>query len=260
MPELYTLDTGHCEQSHLPPLVVLHGLMGSADNWRTHLKCWQASRRVIALDLRNHGRSFHVDDMQYTHMAEDVLSTLTSLGMDAFDLLGHSMGGKVAMTAAIIAPDRVRRLIVADIAPVHYPDNSHDDVLAAMQAVKDHPPENRRAADALMAPYIEDVNQRRFLGTNLVRNDAGQMVWRVNLHAIIQHYTDISSAPPKGRYIQPTLFMRGALSSYIDDNGRNAIHSYFPQARLITLKEAGHWLHTERLDAFVETVTRFLAT
>lgn len=258
MSDLYAIDTGACEQGNYPPLAVLHGLMGSADNWRTHIKRWQSSRRVIALDLRNHGRSFHVDDMHYAHMAEDVLSTLASLGVETFDLLGHSMGGKTAMAVAAMAPARVRRLIVADIAPVVYPSDSHDDVFAAMQAVADQLPGNRRAADELMVPHVGDASLRRFLGTNLIRNDAGQMVWRVNLSALQQHYTDIASAPPKGHYTHPALFIRGDMSNYIEAEGRKAISAYFPQARIVTLKDAGHWLHAEKLDAFVDVVERFL--
>lgn len=260
MLKLHLIDTGIVPESAYPPLVVLHGLMGSADNWRTHLKHWRMSRQVIAMDLRNHGRSPHTDSMHYPHMAEDVLTTLDDLGIDTFDLVGHSMGGKVAMTLAAMAPSCVRRLVVADIAPVRYPADTHNDIFAAMQAVVDRPPSDRRTADDMMAEHVKDVDTRRFLGTNLVRNERdGKMTWRINLTALIKNYTDISGPPKKQKYDKPSLFIRGECSPYVDDEGRKAIPKYFTQARIITLKGAGHWLHAEKLDIFVDVVERFLS-
>ena len=133
---LHCIDTGASgEESPALPLIVLHGLFGSADNWRSHIKQWQSGRRVVAVDLRNHGRSPHVEGMRYAAMASDVIVLLDDLGIERFDLLGHSMGGKVAMTLARSNPARVAHLIVADIAPVAY-DHGHDDVFAAMRRVE----------------------------------------------------------------------------------------------------------------------------
>lgn len=241
------------------PLIVLHGLMGNADNWRAHARQWEAQRRVVAIDLRNHGRSPHADDMQYAHLAADVLHTLSTLGIEHFDLLGHSMGGKTAMSMAVIAPERVRRLIVADIAPVGYALDRHDAIFAAMEAVAEQPPASRSKADALMAQYVDDLETRRFLGTNLLRGDDGYFYWRVNLSALRQGYPDVARAPIDGEpFNGPVLFIRGGDSSYVLPEYRPFIMARFPHARIVTLKHCAHWLHVEQFAVFVDAVNRFL--
>lgn len=257
---LHCIDTGPIEADIAArPLVVLHGLFGSADNWRSHLKQWQASRRVIAVDLRNHGRSPHAEGMAYATMADDVIASLDVLGIETFDLLGHSMGGKVAMTVARQHPDRVARLVVADIAPVAYR-HGHDDIFAAMRRVEAGQPESRREADALMAETIDSTATRQFLATNLVRNDAGVMRWRVGLDEIAAGYDDII-APPGGEhpYTGPALLIRGGDSHYVPDRYRSDIEALMPKVRIETLEGAGHWLHAEQPEAFRDAVDRFLA-
>lgn len=257
---LHCIDTGRVEGGGaIRPLVVLHGLFGSADNWRSHLKQWQAARRVIAVDLRNHGRSPHAEGMAYATMADDVIASMDALEIEAFDLLGHSMGGKVAMTLARQFPDRVARLVVADIAPVAYR-HGHDEIFAAMRRVEAERPGSRREADALMAETIDSTATRQFLATNLVRDDAGVMRWRVGLDEIAAGYDDIIAPPDGDRpYDGPALLVRGGNSHYVPDRYRGAIEEVMPKARIETLEGAGHWLHAEQPAAFRDAVDRFLA-
>ncbi|GAB2798767.1 alpha/beta fold hydrolase [Halomonas shantousis] len=252
--ELHHVDTSGDSR----PLVVLHGLFGSADNWRSHVKQWQQKRRVIAVDLRNHGRSPHAPGMRYEQMAEDVTALLDHLAIENCDLLGHSMGGKVAMTLARQAPQRVASLIVADIAPVAYR-HGHEAIFEAMHRVAEARPENRKAADALMAESIETPATRLFLATNLVRDDEGVMVWRVGLAEIEADYASIVSEPGgQGAYEGPALVLRGSRSDYVTDALLPRVREVLPEARIETL-EAGHWLHAEQPEAFQAAVEAFLS-
>ncbi|WP_129139893.1 alpha/beta fold hydrolase [Modicisalibacter coralii] len=251
---LYCQDNG---PEGTRPLVILHGLLGSADNWRSHAKQWQRSRRVIAVDLRNHGRSPHVAGMSYTAMAADVIALLDRLSIDDCDLLGHSMGGKVAISIAREAPRRVASLMVADIAPVAY-GHGHDDIFAAMRRVEGETPTSRQAADALMAETIETQATRQFLATNLVRDDAGVMRWRVGLDEIEADYDAIIAEPAgQGAFEGATLVVRGAQSDYVPDSLLPKLREVLPRADIVTL-EAGHWLHAEAPKAFRETIDAFL--
>ncbi|ARS53938.1 alpha/beta fold hydrolase [Kushneria konosiri] len=256
--ELHYVDSGEPEQAETSPLVVLHGLFGSADNWRSHIKHWRQKRRVVAMDLRNHGRSPHTPGMHYEDMAADVLSVLDRLDIQKCDLLGHSMGGKVAMTLARRHPERVARLIVADIAPVAY-EHGHNDVFQAHRLVEDALPESRKEADEAMAEAVDDRITRQFLATNLVRDDQGILGWRVGLDFIEEGYSDIV-APPGGNapYEGPTLVLRGEHSSYVTDDALSVIGEIMPEARVDTIQGAGHWLHAEQPEAFLKAVDSFL--
>ncbi|MCI0508882.1 esterase [Chromohalobacter marismortui] len=253
--ELHHVDTGGAGR----PLVVLHGLFGSADNWRSHIKRWQESRRVIAVDLRNHGKSPHVAGMRYADQAADVEALLDRLAIDDCDLLGHSMGGKVAITLARQAPTRVARLIVADIAPIAY-EHGHEAIFKAMRAVERQPPADRKAADRIMADFVETPATRQFLATNLVRGEDATLVWRVGLDEIENDYLRIVAVPDgDGTYTGPTLVLRGERSDYVGDDALPAIESVLPGARLETVAGAGHWLHAEQPEAFQTAVANFLA-
>lgn len=258
---LHCIDTGAPEDNDARrPLVVLHGLFGSADNWRSHIKQWQTSRRVVAVDLRNHGRSPHAPGMTYEVMAEDVLALLNELDIESVDLLGHSMGGKVAMTLARRQPGRVARLIVADIAPVAY-QHGHDDIFTAMRRVESGAPTSRREAGELMAEVIDSPAVRQFLATNLVRGEEGVMTWRVGLDEIAEDY-DAIVAPPGGDapYTRPALLIRGGASDYVKDAHREVIESTLTDVTLETLEGAGHWLHAEQPQAFQDRIEKFLET
>ena len=265
--DVYTVNLHHVDakiksENDSLPLIVIHGLLGSADNWRSHVKAWQENRRVIAVDLRNHGRSPHVEGMTYRAMSDDVMALMDKLGIAQAHVLGHSMGGKVAMTMARLAPQRVASLIVADIAPVAY-SHGHDDVFAALNEVAVNRPANRRDADALLAKHVDARPIRLFLATNLERtSDNGQPVMglRVGLEQIIKGYPDIVTVPAGDQpYDGPCLVLRGANSDYVSDAMLPALKQVLPNARVVTLKEAGHWLHADQPQAFQQAVESFVA-
>lgn len=239
------------------PLVVLHGLFGSADNWRSHIKSWAETRRVIAVDLRNHGRSPHVSGMSYSEQAADVIALLDRLEIEQCDLLGHSMGGKVAMQVALDAPERLRRLVVADIAPVAY-GHGHDEIFAAFEAVRDAHPASRKEADGVMAQHVDTPAIRQFLATNLVRLEDDSMGWRVGLDQIAAGYMQIVEAPQGAGPVElPTLLLWGARSNYVQQNGMAVMRERFPALEDASL-DAGHWLHAERAAEFQQAVLVFL--
>nr|WP_298415564.1 alpha/beta fold hydrolase [uncultured Halomonas sp.] len=257
--ELYYQDSSEQDSGGQDgvPLIVMHGLFGSADNWRSHVKQWQQKRRVITVDLRNHGRSPHAEEMGYAVMAQDVIALLDKLEIERCDLLGHSMGGKVAITVARLAPERLSSLIVADIAPVAY-GHDHESVFAALRRVVEGEPTSRKEADALMAEAVETPAVRMFLATNLVRGDDDVMRLRVGLDEIEAAYEDIIAEPAgEGVYEGPTLVLRGANSGYVSDKLLPQLKEVLPQAEIETL-DAGHWLHAEVPEAFRRAVNEFL--
>lgn len=259
-----------------PPVVILHGLFGSAENWQTIARLLASNYHVAAVDLRNHGESPHAPEMSYRDMAADVIETVDTIGFDSVHLVGHSMGGKVAMTAALRNPDRVASLCVVDIAPKPYPPH-HREILDAMHALEDADTRSRAEADEVLATGIPDAAVRAFLLKSVRADDEGRYRWTLNLHAITQSYDDIAGWPPgegtppdegmppgegrppdEGRYTGPTLFLRGALSDYVTEADVEAARMRFPAARLVTVEGAGHWVHAEQRSAFVQRLVRFL--
>ena len=240
-----------------PPLVLLHGLFGSARNFATVQRVLAQHRRTIALDLRNHGASPHERDMRYATMAADVLRTLEQLGALPAMLLGHSMGGKAAMLAALTQPDAVARLIVADIAPVPYPPHLRA-TAEAMAALSLVPGMTRAQADAALADAVQDAGVRAFLLQNLQLGAVP--AWRIGIAEIVAGFADIAAwdVPENARYAGQTLFIAGATSNYIKPEHRPVIRSLFPRARFVTLKNAGHWLHADNPAGFVAVVEGFL--
>ena len=245
------------ERGSRPPVVLLHGLFGAAGNFAAIQRRLGTTRRVIAFDLRNHGDSPHDPAMSYLAMAEDVLDSLEILGATPAALVGHSMGGKVAMGAALLRPDRVSRLLVADIAPVRY-DPAFRTIADAMLALPLGPGLTRAEADAALAPAVPDPAVRGFLLQNL---RLGPMpAWRIGLQEIAAGLPGIEGwdAPPGGQYPGPVLMLRGERSDYVRPEHRPAVRALFPAAQFMTLKGAGHWLHADAPDAFVEIVQAFL--
>jgi pimeloyl-ACP methyl ester carboxylesterase len=249
---LHAIEAGQGD----PPLVLLHGLFGSARNFGTVQREFAQQRRTIALDLRNHGSSPHAADMRYTTMAADVLHTLGQLAALPATLLGHSMGGKAAMQAALSRPDAVARLIVADIAPVAYPPH----LLATAEAMASLPLTSgmtRAQADAALADAVPDATMRAFLLQNLQLG--ATPAWRIGLAEIVAGFADIEAwTAPSARYDGPTLFIAGATSNYIRPAHRPTIRALFPNARFVTLKNAGHWLHADNPSGFIAVVEAFL--
>jgi esterase len=243
-----------------PPVAILHGLFGSGRNWATIARRLAVRRRILACDLRNHGNSPWAETMGYTEMADDVRATLRALGIGRFALIGHSMGGKAAMMAALRHGAEVERLVVIDIAPVAYPPR-HLGYVRAMRALDLAAIRRRSDADAALAPAVPDPAERAFLLQNLVL-DNGNARWRLNLVAIERGMPDLSGCPalPAGAaYCGPALFIAGARSDYLLPAHAPAVRRLFPNARVEWISDAGHWLHAERPHAFCDLVAPFLA-
>jgi hypothetical protein len=240
-----------------PPVALLHGLFGAAANFGTVQKRLAERFRVIALDLRNHGNSPHAPHMSYPTMAEDVLETLRARSALPCALVGHSMGGKVAMAAALEAPGAVSRLAVADIAPVRYPP-AFRPYAEAMAAIPLRPGLTRVEADRALAAAIAQPAIRAFLLQNL--RFGTEPGWRINLKVITECLPVIEGwpEPDDGPYRGSTVFVSGARSDYIRPEHRPAIRELFPSAVFATLKAAGHWLHADNPEGFVGLVDAFM--
>lgn len=245
------------------PLLILHGLFGSLANWGWHSKQLADEYAVIGMDLRNHGESPHADELNYPVMAEDVRETLQHLGIDKCSIIGHSMGGKVAMQLALNYPDMVNKLIIVDIAPVTYPSKAdgHLRVMEGMNALNLGEISNRADAEELLEDYIEDEATRKFVLTNIVRNEDGSYGWRLNLPAIEKHYDELRQKPTgENPFNGPTLFVRGDLSNYIHKKHEPEILELFPNASVKSIMECGHWLHADKPKVFQKIVKGFLAS
>lgn len=255
MPVLHSTVLGEGE-----PLVILHGLFGSGKNWQSLGRQFGQHYQVVNVDLRNHGQSFHDETMTYPAMADDVIELLDSLSLERVRLLGHSMGGKVAMMLTAMHPLRVDGLIVADIAPVVY-EHAHDALIAPIVALPLDTLESREQADALLQSAIPDAQLRAFLLQNLAREDGGWR-WRVNW-PVIQHamrqLTGFDGLEIDWRIDTPTLVVRGANSDYVGAAEIEIIKQHIPSAQIDTLSNAGHWLHAEQPAAFQQRVLDFLA-
>jgi len=242
-----------------PPLVILHGLFGSGRNWAGIAKKLAENWRVLAVDLRNHGASPWDAAMDYAVMAEDVLALIEAEKLDRPVLLGHSMGGKAAMVAALTDPGAIGALIVADIAPVAY-GHSHEPYIDALRSIDLAAVKRRGDADEALRDAVPEAGLRGFLLHNLVFEDAGPR-WRVNLDAIDRNMDALTGFPdlPAGlAYDGPSLFMVGAKSDYVRPNHHAAIRRLFPKASIILIPDAGHWLHAEKPAAFLDRVSVFL--
>lgn len=258
--ELYHRISGEGE-----PLILLHGLFGSLDNLGVIARGLQDKWQIHGLDQRNHGKSPHAATMTYPEMADDVLAYMDAQGLAKAWVLGHSMGGKVAMQLALKAPDRIAGIIVADISPVTYKPR-HDHVLEGLKAVDTKSLSSRQDADSALSEHVEEAGVRQFLLKNLAPVPAGEKEesgaryrWRLNLPVIDQSYADLSAAPEgDGPYEGPVLFIKGADSAYIQTRHRDAIAKLFPNADLKVIEGTGHWLHAEKPDTFVALCRRFL--
>jgi pimeloyl-ACP methyl ester carboxylesterase len=254
---LHAIDSGAPDGR--PPAVLLHGLFGAARNFGAVQRALAPTRRVVALDLRNHGESPHAAGMDYDTLAADVLETLAQLRALPCALIGHSMGGKVAMRVALTDPAAVARLLVSDISPVVYAPASAD-YAAAMAALPLHDGMTRAAADAFLADTVPEKNIRAFLLQNLAFGAPPR--WRIGLAEIVAAMPDIGDwpAPPGGAvYPGPTVFVAGARSAYIRPAYRPVIRALFPAARFVTVKDAGHWVHADNFAGFMAVLEAFLA-
>lgn len=244
------------EESDQPTLLVVHGLFGSGRNWRAIARHLSRGRRVVTVDMRNHGGSFHSDQNSYFDMADDLAAVIDGLGAPV-DVLGHSMGGKAAMVLALGRSTLVNRLIVADIAPVAY---RHSQVsnIDAMRTVPLGEITRRSEADSYLAQTISEQGVRAFLAQSLVVSPEGNR-WMLNLDALAENMNQIVGFPDvSGQFTQPALFLRGGLSDYVAPASHARIADLFPQSTIETVPQTGHWLHAEAPRRFMAAVQAFL--
>ncbi len=241
-----------------PPVLLLHGLFGSANNWLGVVKRLQEDYRLILPDLRNHGRSPHHPQMDYPAMAGDLLALLDRLELENASLVGHSMGGKAAMWLALNQPERVGRLLVGDIAPVGYP-NRFAEIFAGLCELPLASLPSRESADQRLARRVPNDAVRQFLLQNLVRQPAG-WAWRFNLPVLSGSIDALAGFPPDQglSYAGETMFLYGERSDYVKPEYRETIERLFPHARLRILPGVGHWLYAEQPEAFSRVVRAFL--
>jgi len=237
-------------------IFLIHGLFGSLSNFGLLQQVLSQQFQVITLDVRNHGESPHDGSMTYEDMANDVLELAKLLDIERFSLVGHSMGGKIAMTVALNAPEKVNKLVVADMSPVNYPPR-HQGVFAGLQAVADSDVLTRSQAQQCLAEHVEEVGVQQFLLKSLYKFK-DKMVWRYNLPALVEGYQDIIAWPENNLTFQgPTLFIKGQLSDYIIDEYWPDGRRHFPHAKIKMIMGTGHWLHAEKPVIFNKLVNDF---
>ena len=241
------------------PLLIIHGFLGMSDNWKTFGSLYAAEGfQTHILDLRNHGKSFHSDDFTYDIMAQDVLEYCQENNLEKVSIIGHSMGGKVAMLFATSCQERVDKLIVADIGPKYYAPH-HQEILAGLNAVDFSQKPDRAQVEETLYPYIPDFGTRQFLMKSLYWKEPGKLAYRFNLPVFNAKIEVIGTALPASAYFEnPTLFIRGGNSNYILDSDLPEIKKHFPNFELATIPNVGHWLHAENPKTFFEETAKFL--
>ncbi|MCF6190316.1 MAG: alpha/beta fold hydrolase [Cocleimonas sp.] len=239
------------------PLFILHGLLGSMDNWRTQAKRLSQTRTVITVDLRNHGDSPHIKGMSYREMYEDVIKVAQAENIKSFHLLGHSMGGKVAMQLALAHPEMVESLIVVDIAPKPYP-LWHQNMFQAVMTAPIETAKSRQELDDHLKIAIEDRAERSFMLKNIKRNGI-TYAWKPNLKEISRGYLKIAGfTTALAQYSNKAFFIKGENSPYIQDSDNTLIQSLFPNSTITTIKNSGHLPHIQQKDNFFDAVSLFL--
>ena len=238
------------------PLVILHGLFGNSDNWQTHARRLSDYFQVILVDQRNHGHSDWNDEMSYDLMAEDLQELVTELGLERILLLGHSMGGKTAMRYAQLHPEHIEKLIVVDMGVKEYPPH-HQDILVGLSAVDLEVVKTRGEVEKILEPYIPVDGTRQFIMKNLYWKEKGQLAWRMNIRVLEEQMHDILAPLPEEEVMITTLFIRGALSNYIRDEDITDLEDRFPDSTFVTIEGAGHWVHAEAPEEFMNVVLEF---
>ncbi len=241
-----------------PSLIILHGLFGSLDNWATHAKILSDTYSVYIIDLRNHGKSPHSDIWDYPSMAEDIHEWMESEGISVSHLLGHSMGGKTAIQFAAVYPEKIDKLVVADMGIKQNPP-SHTEILRALNALDLQTINNRSDADEQLTDTIQDQSIRQFLLKSLGRDASGNFNWKFNLKAITNNYENIlAEVRPEYPIEKETLFLTGGRSSYVTEEDHEDIRSVFPHVVFTSIPNAGHWLHAEAPEEFLQILRDFL--
>lgn len=238
-------------------LILIHGLFGSLENLNMVAKVLAKDYRVTSVDVRNHGQSFHENDMGYDSLAQDVVNLLDHLNIEQAFVLGHSMGGKIAIQLALTFPDRVKKLIVADISPVQYPPH-HTRIIEGLKAIDLTKVNKRSDADKQLAPFVDNIGVRQFLLRNLVSNN-NQYTFKCSLAFIDNCYQQIMEGyQGDDKYDKPTLFIKGGDSDYIQLAHKAIINKILPSSTVKIIQGAGHWLHAEKTTAFNKIISDFL--
>ena len=251
--------TLHFKQlGHGEPLVLLHGLFGSGDNWFGVAPKLAEKFHVFAPDLRNHGHSPHHAEMDYPLMAADVEKFFVAQKIEHACVIGHSMGGKVAMQFALDFPARVKKLVIVDMAPRAYA-RTHDMIFAALLALDLETFQARAEIEDTLAAKIPSLNLRRFLLKNLGRDEHGKFIWKMNLRGVAENYVHLGKVLSGGKmFSNPVLFIRGGKSDYIGAKDEAEILRLFPSAEIQTIASANHWVHADAPEEFVRLVLKFL--
>jgi esterase len=240
-------------------LIILHGFMGSLDNWQSLANEFAKSFEVYLIDARNHGKSPHTATHSIAEMVEDLFVFMQQQHISKAHIIGHSMGGKVAMQFAVNYPNSVNKLIVADIAAKKY-GRGHDDVFEALYAIDLTKIQTRKQAEEAMLPHVSEFGTRQFLLKNLERLENGTYQWKMNLDVLHRNYNEITNEVSSNNPIYiPVLFLKGELSRYIKPEDWEQIQSIFPKAELSEISKAGHWLHADNPKEFYEKVIAFLS-
>ncbi len=240
------------------PLVILHGLFGMLDNWQGLAKQFGVFFETHILDQRNHGKSFHDKHHNYDAMCEDLRFYLDENLIKKIVLIGHSMGGKTAMLFAVKYPERVKKLVVVDIAPKYY-EPHHQEILIGLKEVCDSQITSRKQADLILSNHFSDINVRQFLLKNLYWKSKSELDFRFNLDVLSREILNVGAPLSNGlKFIKPALFLDGEKSNYILEEDHELIETHFPNSQIITVKNVGHWVHAEDPKTFFEMVYRFL--
>lgn len=241
------------------PLVILHGFLGMSDNWKTlGIQFSEENYQVHLVDQRNHGHSFHDDEFNYQVLVDDLKAYCDAHELESIVLLGHSMGGKTAMLFAATYPELVSKLIIADISPRFYPVH-HDGILEGLSALNFDVIKSRGEADKILSDYVSHIGTRQFLLKNLYWIEKGKLALRMNIKVLKEEVAEVGEAlSPQATFSKDTLFLRGDRSEYIGVGDESIILNHFPKAKIITIANAGHWLHAENPTDFFDAVLKFI--
>ncbi len=249
----YRLQQAESAHPEALPVLLIHGLFGTLDNLGVLARDLKQQHSVLQVDLRNHGLSDRSNEMTYQTMAQDLLDTLDEVGLEKVIVIGHSMGAKAAMALTAIAPERIEKLVLIDMAPVDYQTRRHDEIFAALKAVSEAGIKDRAGATQLMQQYIKEDGVIQFLLKSFSQGE-----WRFNVPVLLAEYANIVGWQDVPAWPHPALFIRGGESPYVQDSYREAIARQFPQARAYVVAGSGHWVHAEKPDAVLRAIHRFI--
>jgi len=246
------------------PLLILHGFLGMSDNWKTLSgRLSKNGFQVHSLDLRNHGHSFHSDDFSYQLMMDDILNYCQEQNLQKISIIGHSMGGKLAMFFAVTNPDMLEKLIIVDVSPKEYPKEHHHilEILKVLNAIDFDILKERKEIENVISNFISDFGTVQFLMKLVYRNKTRteRLAFRVNLHSLTKNYNNINTALPKtSLYNKSVLFLKGENSDYIQENDISDILKIFPKATIETVANSGHWIHADNPNDFFDFSIKYL--